>query len=177
MSRVGNAIIEIPSGVTVEFANQMFKAKGKLGELSLTVPSYLNLENDGKSLKVVPVSKNREAVMMWGTTRRNISNIIKGVSDGFTLNIEVVGVGYRASVQGSKLVLQLGFSHDINYPIPSGITVKCEKPTTIQLYGADKQKVGQMAAEIRSFRPPEPYKGKGVIREGDYVVRKEGKKK
>ncbi len=177
MSRVGNAIIEIPSGVTVEFANQVFKAKGKLGELSVPVPHYLGLENDGKSLRVVPSSKTREIVMMWGTTRRNIANVIKGVSDGFTLNIEVVGVGYRASVQGSKLVLQLGYSHDINYPIPAGITVKCEKPTTIQLYGADKQQIGQMAAEIRSFRPPEPYKGKGVIREGDYVVRKEGKKK
>jgi large subunit ribosomal protein L6 len=177
MSRVGNAIIEIPSGVTVEFANQVFKAKGKLGELSMPVPSYLSLENDGKSLKVVPAHKSRVAVMMWGTTRRNIANIVKGVSDGFTLNIEIVGVGYRAAVQGNKLVLQLGFSHDVNYPIPTGITVKCEKPTTIQLHGANKQQVGQMAAEIRSFRPPEPYKGKGVIREGDYVVRKEGKKK
>ena len=177
MSRVGNAIVEIPSGVTVEFANQVFKAKGKLGELSLSVPSYLSLENDGKTLKVIPAHKGREAVMMWGTTRRNIANIIKGVSDGFTLNIEVVGVGYRAAVQGNKLVLQLGFSHDVNYPIPTGVTVKCEKPTTIQLQGANKQQLGQMAAEIRSFRPPEPYKGKGVIREGDYVVRKEGKKK
>ena len=114
---------------------------------------------------------------MWGTTRANIANLVKGVSEGFTINLEINGVGYRAAVQGKTLQLQLGFSHDVNYPIPDGITIKCEKPTSISITGTDKQRVGQIAAEIRAYRGPEPYKGKGVKYAREYIFRKEGKKK
>jgi large subunit ribosomal protein L6 len=177
MSRVGNSVIQVPSDVNISIHNNFFSAKGKLGELSLSIPSYLELKHEGQELRVALLSKAKESRMMWGTTQRNLANIVKGVSQGFTLDMEIIGVGYRAAVQGSDLVLQLGFSHEVRYKIPAGITVKCEKPTSIQLQGADKQKLGQMAAEVRSYRPPEPYKGKGVIRAGEYVLRKVGKKK
>ncbi|MBN9565738.1 MAG: 50S ribosomal protein L6 [Alphaproteobacteria bacterium] len=177
MSRVGNSVIQVPSGVNISIQDKLFSAKGKLGELSLSIPSYLELKHEGQELRVALLTKSKESRMMWGTTQRNLANIVKGVSEGFTLDMEIVGVGYRAAVQGSELVLQLGFSHEVRYKIPAGISVKCEKPTSIQLQGADKQKIGQMAAEVRSYRPPEPYKGKGVIRAGEYVLRKVGKKK
>ena len=128
-------------------------------------------------IHIKPNADDKASRMMWGTVQRRIASMVTAVDKGAIVNLELSGVGYRASVQGTNLVLQLGYSHDVTYPIPQGIVVKCEKPTSISIMGSNKQKVGQMAAEIRSYRVPEPYKGKGVIRAGEFVVRKEGKKK
>jgi large subunit ribosomal protein L6 len=132
---------------------------------------------DGNQVWVKPKTETKRARMMWGTTRALINNMVKGVSEGFTVNLEINGVGYRAAVQGKTLQLQLGFSHDVNYPIPDDVTIKCEKPTAISITGKDRQRVGQIAAEIRAYRGPEPYKGKGVKYETETILRKEGKKK
>jgi large subunit ribosomal protein L6 len=135
------------------------------------------MEKTDKGLKLTPADETMKARALWGTAQRNISNIVKGVDEGFTVNLDLVGVGYRASVNGSKIVLQLGFSHDVEYDLPKGVSAKCEKPTALAITGPSKQQVGQIAAVLRNYRKPEPYKGKGVIRAGEYVVRKEGKKK
>lgn len=177
MSRVGNSVIQVPSGVVVTLSDGRFEAKGKMGVLSFSFPQSLQVINEAQEVRVVLLSRSKESRMMWGTTQRHIANLIKGVDEGFKVNLEINGVGYRAAVQGSELVLQLGFSHEIRYAIPDGIFIKCDKPTSIQVSGPDKQKIGQIAAEIRSYRAPEPYKGKGIIREGEFVLRKEGKKK
>ncbi len=177
MSRVGQKPVEIPDGVEVAVADKLFTAKGKLGELSFAVvDSVTATVKDGKIL-VEPLDDSKRARSMWGTTRSRLQALVSGVSEGFTKALEINGVGYRAQVQGSNLHLQLGYSHDINYPIPEGITVKCEKPTSLTVFGADKQKVGQVASEIRAFRPPEPYKGKGIKYVDEIILRKEGKKK
>ncbi len=159
MSRVGKNPVAVPSGVTVTLAGGQLKAKGKLGELAMRLSSEV------------------EARTMWGTTRNLVRSMVTGVSQGYTKSLEISGVGYRAAVQGKTLQLQLGYSHDINYPIPSDIQIKCDKPTSVQISGADKQRVGQVASEIRAFRRPEPYKGKGIMYLGEKIVRKEGKKK
>ena len=177
MSRVGKSPINVPAGVTVTINANMIEAQGKIGKDSYQFPDYLSIERNDNVIIVKPKSGEKMAQMMWGTAQRRIATMISAVDQGATVNMELSGVGYRASVQGSKLVLQLGYSHDIEYPIPQGIVVKCEKPTAISITGPSKQKVGQMAAEIRSYRIPEPYKGKGIIRQGEFVVRKEGKKK
>jgi len=177
MSRVGQAPIEVPQDVVVSFANDIFTAKGKLGELSAPLPSSLEVEREGSSLRVKIKTHDKHSRMLWGTTRRNINNMVTGVSKGFTVNLEINGVGYRAAVQGRSLVMQLGYSHDIQFPIPEGIDIKCEKPTLIQVAGIDRQVVGQIAAKIRRYRLPEPYKGKGIKYENEIIVRKEGKKK
>ena len=177
MSRVGSSQIKIPAGVTVTQAGQKVEVKGKNGTLSYDMPQLIKLENDSQILKVSPLTKTKQARMLWGTSQRMLANLVKGVDEGFSVALEINGTGYRAAIQGKDLVLQLGYSHEIRYPIPEGITIKSEKPTSLVILGADKQQVGQVAAKIRSFRPPEPYKGKGVIRVGEYVLRKEGKKK
>lgn len=177
MSRVGKNPINVPSGVNVSINANVIEAQGKVGKDSYQFPDAVIVEMKDNVISVKPKGTDKVSRMLWGTAQRRISTMIMGVEKGSTVNLELSGVGYRASVQGSKLVLQLGYSHDVEYPIPQGITVKCEKPTSISITGACKQKVGQMAAEIRSHRLPEPYKGKGIIREGEFVIRKEGKKK
>lgn len=177
MSRVGKNPIVIPQGVTVEVQGQQLKAKGKLGELSLKLVDDVAAKIEDGKVIVKPLSENRFARAMWATTQRNVTNMVKGVSDGFTRKLEINGVGYRANVQGKDLVLQLGYSHDVKYAIPAGITITVEKQTAITITGNDKQRVGQVAAEIRGYREPEPYKGKGVKYDDERIIRKEGKKK
>ena len=177
MSRVGKNPVPVPAGVTAQIVAGVFVAKGKLGELKLPLSPEVEVAIEDGAVKVKPVSDSKQSRMMWGTTRNLARNLMQGVAQGFSRNLEINGVGYRASVQGKKLVLQLGYSHDIEYPIPADIAIKCEKPTSITVSGADKQRVGQVAAEIRAFRKPEPYKGKGIKYEKEFIVRKEGKKK
>ncbi len=178
MSRVGKYPVIVPEGVTVAVESNLVKAKGKLGELSCHFDAdHINVKLDGNQVVVSPKAETKQARALWGTTRANINTIVKGVHDGFTKNLELVGVGYKARVEGSKLILSLGFSHDITVQAPQGIKIACASPTQISISGADKQLVGQLASEIRDFRKPEPYKGKGVKYEGEYVRRKEGKKK
>lgn len=177
MSRVGKHPVNIPDGVEVQIAEKFLKAKGKLGELQLPLNDNVSVKLEDKTVIVEPKGSSKFSKAMWGTMRRLINNTVSGVSEGFSVTLDIVGVGYRAQVQGKNLQLQLGFSHDVLFPIPEGITIKCTKPTQIIITGADKQKVGQVAAEIRSYRPPEPYKGKGVKYENEVILRKEGKKK
>lgn len=177
MSRVGKTKIQLPEGVTVDLKEGVFSAKGKLGQGKLPIHELLTVVIDGKEVTVTPKDQTQRARSLWGGTQRNLQNLVTGIHEGFSVNLNLEGVGYRANVQGKTLVLQLGFSHDINFPIPEGITIVCEKPTAIKVSGSDKQLVGEVAALIRKKRKPEPYKGKGVIREGEFVVRKEGKKK
>ena len=177
MSRVGNKAVHLPSGVEASISNGEAFIKGKLGQLSAKISPLVNVELKEKDLMVVPINETKAALSMWGTTRNILNSLVVGVSEGFQKNLEINGVGYRAQVAGNNLVLQLGFSHDVNFPIPKGITITCPKNTSITIEGIDKQKVGQVAAEIRRYRKPEPYKGKGVKYEGEYIVRKEGKKK
>lgn len=175
MSRVGKNPVVIPAGVTVEVKGGEVKAKGKLGENTLKLTDDVTVTmNDGKVV-VQPAANGNRA--MWATTQRNITNLLKGVSEGFEKKLEINGVGLRANVQGNELVLQLGYSHDIRYPIPQGIKIAVDKQTAITVSGHDKQRVGQVAAEIRGFRGPEPYKGKGVKYADERIIRKEGKKK
>jgi large subunit ribosomal protein L6 len=177
MSRVGKHPVTIPDGVTVEMAGQTLTAKGRLGALSLALSNEVTTTIADGAVTIAPKDESKTARAMWGTTRALINNMVTGVGTGFTRNLEINGVGYRASVQGSNLNLQLGYSHDINYPIPSDIRIVCERPTVIAVSGADRQRVGQIAAEIRAFRPPEPYKGKGIKYSDETIRRKEGKKK
>ncbi len=177
MSRVGKNAVEVPDGVQVEVAGQLFKAKGKLGERSLRLADDIDLKINGRQVLVAPRSESLRSRTMWGTTRNLVRNIVEGVAKGFVAELEITGVGYRAALQGKTLVLQLGYSHEVRYAIPEGIAIKCDSPTAITISGNDKQKVGQVAAEIRSYRPPEPYKGKGIRLKGEYIIRKEGKKK
>ena len=183
MSKIARNPIPVPSGVTLAIDGQMIKAKGPKGELTAIAHSEIAVsladaeDGKGKIVKIGMKTPSREAKTQWGTVWSLIRNTIKGVSEGYTKNLEITGVGYRANVQGKTLVLQLGYSHDINYAIPDGITVAVDKQTRLAITGIDKQVVGQVAAEIRSYRPPEPYKGKGVKVEGEFILRKEGKKK
>jgi large subunit ribosomal protein L6 len=177
MSRVGKYPVAVPQGVTVNIQGQTVKAKGKLGELTLVVDNEVEVKMEGGAVKFAPRSDTKRARTVWGTMRSLMNGMVKGVNEGFSVPLEINGVGYRAAVQGKVLQLQLGYSHEIKYPIPDGIAIKCEKPTSIHISGADKQKVGQVAAEIRALRPPEPYKGKGIKYESETIRRKEGKKK
>jgi large subunit ribosomal protein L6 len=177
MSRVGKYPVAVPTGVNVQIAAGAISVKGKLGEQSLSLSDDIEASVDGAQVWVKPRNETKRARMMWGTTRALINNMVKGVSEGFTIDLEINGVGYRAAVAGQVLQLQLGYSHDVNYPIPDGITIKCEKPTAIAVSGYDKRKVGQVAAEIRAYRGPEPYKGKGIKYATETILRKEGKKK
>jgi large subunit ribosomal protein L6 len=177
MSRIGKDPIAIPSGVQVELSGQTLTAKGRLGSLSLAVHNEVTATVADGTVTIAPNNETKRARALWGTTRALVNNMVTGVASGFTKNLEINGVGYRAAVQGSALNLQLGYSHDINYPIPSDVRIACERPTAITVTGADRQRVGQVAAEIRAFRPPEPYKGKGIKYADETVRRKEGKKK
>ncbi len=177
MSRIGKAPIAIPSGVTVTLDGQTVKVKGPKGELELTLVDDVTVEQGDEGLVIRPASEETRARAMWGMQRTLVANMVEGVTQGFTREMEINGVGYRAAVQGKNLQLQLGFSHDVLYPIPDGIQIACAKPTQITISGIDKQRVGQVAAEIRAYRPPEPYKGKGVKYADEYIFRKEGKKK
>lgn len=177
MSRIGQLPVPIPDGVTVVIAGQLVTAKGKLGESGVTLMPEVEVVQDNGQIVVRPRNDSLRARKMWGTARSVLNNLILGVNEGFTRNLEIVGVGYRAQLQGKELVLQLGFSHEVRYPVPDGLNIKCPDQTHIQISGYDKQQVGQIAAEIRAFRPPEPYKGKGIRVEGEYILRKEGKKK
>jgi large subunit ribosomal protein L6 len=177
MSRVGKYPVKVPSGVTVTLQDRTVVAKGKLGELRLALTDKVDVTVENGEVTVAPRGDDRAARTMWGTTRSLIDGMLTGVSTGFTKAMEINGTGYRAAVQGKDLVLSLGYSHEIRYPIPEGIKITTERPTAIRVEGADKQRVGQVAAEIRAFRGPEPYKGKGVKYEGEQILRKEGKKK
>jgi large subunit ribosomal protein L6 len=177
MSRVGKHSISIPAGTQVSMEGAVLTAKGKLGELTLKLHDDVEGKVEDGSLTISPRAKHQRARAMWGTYRAQAANIIKGVSEGWSKELEINGVGYRAAVEGKNLKLQLGYSHDVFFPIPDGIQVKCERPTHVAISGFDKQKVGQVAAEIRAWRPPEPYKGKGVKYADEFIFRKEGKKK
>lgn len=177
MSRVGKHAVKIPASVTFSQADRQLSFKSSKGQMEYKVHELIKIEKVDGGVLFSPINKTQEARSLWGTTQRNVANIVHGLDQGFSLMIELVGVGYRAAVSGQKLQLQLGFSHDINYDIPAGITIQCEKPTSIKIMGASKEQVGQVGAYLSSLRPPEPYKGKGVIRENVFVVRKEGKKK
>ena len=177
MSRIGKHPVAIPEGVAVELAGRMLTAKGRLGTLSLAVSNEVSATIADGMVTIAPNSETKRARAMWGTTRALVNNMVTGVATGFTRNLDINGVGYRAAVQGDILNLQLGYSHDIPYPIPPDVRIVCERPTVISISGADRQRVGQVAAEIRAFRPPEPYKGKGVKYREEIVRRKEGKKK
>ena len=177
MSRIGKKPIAVPTGVTASVEGQTVKVKGAKGALSLVVADDVAVKMDKGGIQLDPKNETKKARSMWGTSRTLVANLMAGVTKGFEENLEITGVGYRAAVQGKTLNLQLGFSHDVNYAIPEGITIATPKPTEIKISGVDKQKVGQVAAEIRGYRPPEPYKGKGVKYVGEYIFRKEGKKK
>lgn len=177
MSRIGKNPVPIPEGVEVELSGRTLTAKGGLGTLHLVVSNTVTATVADGAVTIMPAGDTKEARAMWGTTRALVSNMVTGVSKGFSVGLEINGVGYRAAVQGKVLNLQLGYSHDIPFPIPEDVRIVCERPTVITLSGADRQRVGQVAAEIRAFRPPEPYKGKGIKYAGEIVRRKEGKKK
>jgi large subunit ribosomal protein L6 len=177
MSRVGKNPVAIPAGVTIDLKGQHLKAKGKRGELQLVVHDDVSVAKDGDKLVFAPRSDSRRARMQWGTARNLASNVVRGVSDGFTVKLEINGVGYRAQADAKVLKLQLGYSHDVEVAIPAGIQIKAPRPTEVEITGADRQQVGQLAAEIRSLRPPEPYKGKGIKYSTETIRRKEGKKK
>ncbi len=177
MSRIGKNPVTVPAGVEVRLADNTFSAKGKLGELALAISDQVETKIEDGKVWVTPANDSKQARMMWGTTRNLLQNLVTGVSQGYSRSLEISGVGFRAAVQGKALQLQLGFSHDVIYPIPADVQIKCEKPTSITVSGADKQRVGQIAAEIRGFRKPEPYKGKGIKYADETILRKEGKKK
>ncbi|HEV7462956.1 MAG TPA: 50S ribosomal protein L6 [Methyloceanibacter sp.] len=177
MSRIGKKPVAIPGGVTAAVNGQEVKVKGPKGELKHVLVDDIIAKLDKSEIEIAMREDTKRARAMWGMSRTLVANLIAGVTEGFTKKLDITGVGYRAAVQGSNLQLQLGYSHDISYPIPQGIQVVCPKPTEIVITGIDKQKVGQVAAEIRHYRPPEPYKGKGVRYAGEFILRKEGKKK
>ena len=177
MSRIGKKPVAVPSGVTANVEGQTVKVKGPKGALSFVVPDEVSVKLEDGKVKVDPRNETKRARSMWGTSRTMVSNLVTGVTKGFERKLEITGVGYRAAVQGKNLQLALGYSHDVIFPIPEGIQIATPKPTEITITGIDSQKVGQVAAEIRGFRPPEPYKGKGVKYAGEYIFRKEGKKK
>jgi large subunit ribosomal protein L6 len=177
MSRIGKKAVPVPAGVTVNLSGSNVAVKGPKGELKFVLTDRVIAKMEAEGVKVDPINTTKAARSAWGMSRTMISNMIKGVTTGYSKSLEISGVGYRAAVQGKTLQLALGYSHDINNPIPEGIEIKTPKPTEIVVSGIDKQRVGQVAAEIREFRGPEPYKGKGVKYAGEYIFRKEGKKK
>jgi large subunit ribosomal protein L6 len=177
MSRIGKKAVPIPSGVTANVEGQIVKIKGPKGAMQVVLPDDVSVKMDKGEVKVDPRNDGKRARSMWGTSRTLVNNLVTGVTKGFEKKLEITGVGYRAALQGKNLQIALGYSHDVIYPVPEGIAIATPKPTEIVVTGIDKQKVGQVAAEIRAFRPPEPYKGKGVKYAGEFIFRKEGKKK
>ena len=177
MSRIGKVPVTIPSGVTADIQEGTLSVKGPKGVLSLLLAEDISYEVQEGAISVKPANDSKRARSFWGMQRTLVSNLVTGVTDGYTKVLEITGVGYRASTQGKKLKLQLGFSHDVDIDVPEGLEVKTPDQTTIEISGIDKQKVGQFAAEVRRWRKPEPYKGKGIKYRGEYIFRKEGKKK
>ncbi|TYO67877.1 50S ribosomal protein L6 [Bradyrhizobium hipponense] len=177
MSRVGKRPVAVPSGVTATVDGQTVKMKGPKGQLQFVVHDDVEVKLDSGQVKVKPRYETNRARALYGTARAQVANLVEGVTKGFEKRLEITGVGYRAAMQGKNLQLALGYSHDVVYAIPEGITITVPKPTEITVTGSDIQRVGQVAAEIRSYRPPEPYKGKGVKYVGEFIFRKEGKKK
>jgi large subunit ribosomal protein L6 len=177
MSRVGKKPVAVPAGVTASVEGQTVKVKGPKGALQLALHNDVAVKLESGSIKIDPRSETKRARSLWGTSRALVANLMTGVTKGFERRLEITGVGYRAAVQGKNLQIALGYSHDIVYPIPDGIAIVAPKPTEIVITGIDCQKVGQVAAEIRDYRPPEPYKGKGIKYANEYIFRKEGKKK
>ncbi|MGY3690668.1 50S ribosomal protein L6 [Bradyrhizobium sp. ma5] len=177
MSRIGKRPVAIPSGVTASVEGQTVKVKGPKGQLQFVVHDDVEVKFENGQVKVAPRVKTNRAQAMYGTARAQVANLVEGVTKGFEKKLEITGVGYRAAMQGKNLQLALGYSHDVVYAIPEGITIAVPKPTEIMITGNDPQRVGQVAAEIRAYRPPEPYKGKGVKYANEFIFRKEGKKK
>jgi large subunit ribosomal protein L6 len=177
MSRIGKRPVAIPAGVTATTEGQTLSVKGPKGSLSLQMLDDINYEITDGGISVQPANETKRARSYWGMQRTMVQNLVTGVTEGFTKVLEITGVGYRAAAQGKNLRLQLGYSHDVNIPVPDGIEIKTPDPTTVEISGIDRQKVGQIAAEIRRWRKPEPYKGKGIKYRGEYIFRKEGKKK
>jgi large subunit ribosomal protein L6 len=177
MSRVGKKPVVVPSGVTATVTGQTVKMKGSKGELQFVVPGLVSVALEDGAVSVQPKDQSKQARSLWGTSRAQVANLVEGVSKGFEKKLEITGVGYRAAMAGKALKLSLGYSHDIEYEIPAGITIVTPKPTEIVVTGIDRQRVGQVAAEIRDYRGPEPYKGKGVKYAGEFIFRKEGQKK
>ena len=177
MSRIGNSPIKLPDGVNIKAEGARLVAKGSKGELEMALPDNVRVSVGEGVVKVMPLEKTINGRSIWGTVRANINNMVVGVSQGFTRNLEINGVGYRAAMQGNKLQLNLGFSHPVEIDVPTGLSVKVENNTKIEITGTDKQLLGQFASEIRAKRPPEPFKGKGVKYAEEHIVRKEGKKK
>jgi large subunit ribosomal protein L6 len=177
MSRIGKKPVPVPAGVTASVTGQLVKVKGAKGELSFAVPDDVSVAMDNGAIAVTPRTTSKRARAMWGMSRSRVANLVTGVTAGYEKKLEITGVGYKAAAQGKVLKLSLGYSHDIDYAVPEGITIATPKPTEITVTGIDKQMVGQTAAEIRDYRGPEPYKGKGVRYAGEFIFRKEGKKK
>ena len=177
MSRIGKKAVAVPSGITANVDGQTVKVKGPKGALSVVLPDDVEVKLESGQIKVDPRNETKRARSQWGTSRTLVANLIAGVTKGFEQRLEINGVGYRAAVQGKNLQLALGYSHDVIYPIPEGITIATPRPVEIVISGSDRQKVGQVAAEIREYRPPEPYKGKGIKYSEERIFRKEGKKK
>lgn len=177
MSRIAKNSIKIPTETTCDFQNSIFVAKGKLGEMTLKINPLFNIDFKDNEILVTPKNDKDKTNPIWGTTRAHVANIIRGVSEGFAKTLELNGTGYRASISGSNLKLQLGYSHDINFEVPKEIKVECPKQNIIKLSGSNKEVLGAVAANIRSFRKPEPFKGKGIKYENEFIFRKEGKKK
>ena len=177
MSRIGKKPVAIPAGVTAKVEGQKVSVKGAKGELSFVVPDDVDVKFEDNEIKVDPRNETKRARALWGTSRAQVNNLVVGVTKGFEKKLEITGVGYKAAVAGKNLQLSLGYSHDVNYPIPAGIAIATPKPTEIMVSGIDKRQVGQVAAEIRAYRGPEPYKGKGVKYADEFIFRKEGKKK
>jgi large subunit ribosomal protein L6 len=177
MSRIGKKTVAIPAGVTATTEGQMLTVKGPKGTLGLQMVEDIRYDIGEGGISVQPANDSKQARAFWGMQRTLVQNLVTGVTEGFTKTLEISGVGYRAAMQGKNLRLQLGYSHDVNIPVPEGIDIKTPDPTTVHITGIDRQKVGQLAAEIRRWRKPEPYKGKGIKYRGEYIFRKEGKKK
>ena len=177
MSRIGKKPVAVPSGVTAKVEGQKVSVKGAKGELTFVVPDVVDVKFENNEIKVDPRNESKRARALWGTSRAQVNNLVVGVTKGFEKKLEITGVGYKAAVAGKNLQLSLGFSHDVNYEIPAGIAIATPKPTEIMVSGIDKRQVGQVAAEIRAYRGPEPYKGKGVKYADEFIFRKEGKKK
>ena len=177
MSRIGKVPVKVPAGVTASIADGVLSMKGPKGTLTIDLVSEVAYAVEGDTVTVKPSNDTKRARSFWGMQRTMVQNLVTGVTEGFTKTLQITGVGYRAAVQGKNLKLQLGYSHDVDFAIPEGIEIKTPDATTVNISGIDKQKVGQVAAEIRRWRKPEPYKGKGIKYAGEYIFRKEGKKK
>jgi large subunit ribosomal protein L6 len=177
MSRIGKKPVPLPAGVTANTEGQVLSVKGPKGTLQLQMRDEISYQISEDGISVQPANETKAARAFWGMQRTLVQNLVTGVTDGFTKVLEITGVGYRAAAQGKNLRLQLGYSHDVNYPVPEGVDIKTPDANTVEISGIDKQKVGQVAAEIRRWRKPEPYKGKGIKYRGEFIFRKEGKKK